>query len=243
MNEDSLAAVEFIENPEPRCAVVLLLDTSYSMNGDRIQQLNDGLRTFEEAIKQDRLASLRVEVALITFGGEVRTLDMREGGTRDLSDQEAAQNGFVAAGEFQAPLLVAQGNTPMGAAMSRALRLLRLRKEIYKDNSVEYYRPWILLLTDGAPTDPWDWAAREARDEEQRKGVVIYPIGVGSDADMTTLSQFSSTYPPLLLRGLAFRELFQWLSASLSAVSGSSPTGGQVKLPPPNPWAVVDTSH
>ncbi len=237
MDEDRFAEVEFIDNPEPRCPVVLLLDTSYSMRGERIQQLNEGLRTFEAAIKQDRLASLRVEVALVTFGGEVATLDVREGGTRDLSDEEAALNGFVAAGEFQAPRLRESGNTPMGAAMSHALHLLRRRKEVYKRNGIDYYRPWILLVTDGGPTDYWMSAAQEARMEEQRNGVTIFPIGV-AEADMATLGQFS-TRSPLMLRELAFGELFQWLSKSLQAASGSKP-GDQVALAPVG-WASVGT--
>jgi uncharacterized protein with von Willebrand factor type A (vWA) domain len=32
--------VEFAENPEPRCPCVLLLDTSNSMSGKRIDELN-----------------------------------------------------------------------------------------------------------------------------------------------------------------------------------------------------------
>jgi hypothetical protein len=37
-------AVEFAENPEPRCACVLLLDTSGSMAGEKIDSLNEGLK-------------------------------------------------------------------------------------------------------------------------------------------------------------------------------------------------------
>ena len=34
--------VEFVDNPEPRCPCVLLLDVSGSMTGSRIQALNNG---------------------------------------------------------------------------------------------------------------------------------------------------------------------------------------------------------
>ena len=42
--------VEFVENPEQRCPVILLLDTSYSMNGAPIAELNEGLNTLREEL-------------------------------------------------------------------------------------------------------------------------------------------------------------------------------------------------
>ena len=39
--------VEFTDNPEPRCACVLLLDTSGSMHGSPIRALNEGIRAFQ----------------------------------------------------------------------------------------------------------------------------------------------------------------------------------------------------
>ena len=62
------SAVEFAENPEPRCACLLLLDNSGSMSGAPIQQLNEGLRAFQEDLSADALASKRVEVGIVTFG-------------------------------------------------------------------------------------------------------------------------------------------------------------------------------
>ncbi|MBI4333722.1 MAG: SUMF1/EgtB/PvdO family nonheme iron enzyme [Chloroflexi bacterium] len=57
-------AVEFAENPEPRCLCVLLLDTSGSMQGNAVASLNEGLRAFKkEDLIKDPLASRRVEVA------------------------------------------------------------------------------------------------------------------------------------------------------------------------------------
>ena len=59
---------DFVANPEPRCPCLLLLDTSGSMHGRPIEELNAGLRVFKEELASDAMAMQRVEVALITFG-------------------------------------------------------------------------------------------------------------------------------------------------------------------------------
>ncbi|MDQ4078060.1 MAG: VWA domain-containing protein [Chloroflexota bacterium] len=237
MVHELLEQAEFVENPEPRCPLVLLLDTSGSMSGQPIAELNKGLQELERALKKDRLASLRVEVALITFGGSVQLLDPRGHGTLPLDAGQA----FITADSFRPPQLQAGGDTPMGEAVRNGLRLLRERKETYKQNGIEYYRPWIFLLSDGHPTDAgWEAAASEANAEEARKGVMFFTVGV-ENADMQKLARFSTERTPLKLRGLAFEELFNWLSRSLSAVSHSNP--GDLAPLPPVGWAQIDTSH
>lgn len=58
----------FAENPENRCPCLLLLDTSGSMQGPPIAELNAGLMQFRDELLSDSMAAKRVEVAIITFG-------------------------------------------------------------------------------------------------------------------------------------------------------------------------------
>ena len=244
MTDQSLAfpqleQVEFEQNPEPRCPVALLLDTSGSMAGKAIAELNAGLKEFEQTLKNDNLAALRVEIAVLTFGGKVQALDVTGGGQKGIPFD--AHQAFVTADRFQAPTLDAQGETPMGEAVQRAMALVQERKEIYKQASLDYFRPWVFLITDGRPTDNgWETVADQARQEGGRKGLSFYAVGV-EGADLKTLARFSDQRPPVKLKGLAFRELFTWLSKSLSTVANSQP-GQQAPLPPVG-WAAVDTSH
>ena len=53
---------------------MLLLDTSGSMQGAKIDALNQGLRVLKSELSQDPLASQRVEIAIVTFDSEVRTV-------------------------------------------------------------------------------------------------------------------------------------------------------------------------
>jgi uncharacterized protein YegL len=219
MSENHLEQVEFdSSNPEPRCACVLLLDTSTSMAGAPIYQLNEGLSVFQHELQRDELAAMRVEVAVVTFGGQV-----------------TIQQDFVSAHQFKAPTLTPSGDTPMGEAVQTALGLISRRKAVYKEHGTPYYRPWIFLLTDGQPTDEWRAAAQQVRQEESRKAVAFFAVGV-QGADMATLKQIA-VREPALLKGLQFRELFVWLSASLGAVAQSQ-LGEQVSLAERN-WSVV----
>ncbi|HUF39807.1 MAG TPA: VWA domain-containing protein [Anaerolineales bacterium] len=230
---------EFADNPEPRCPVVLCLDTSGSMKGEPVVQLNEALTQFAVELKDDALASLRVEVAVVTFGGAVRALGVHADDRGEDTGFDAGRC-FTTVDLFAPPELKAGGGTPMGEAVRKGLELLRARKEIYKQNDLDYFRPWMFLITDGKPTDQWESAAEQARLEDSRKGLLFFGIGV-EGAEMETLARFSpENRPPMKLRGLAFGELFQWLSRSLSAVAHSK-VGDQIPLPPVG-WAQVDTS-
>jgi uncharacterized protein YegL len=233
MAKKRLEQVEFADNPEPRCAVVLLLDTSRSMEGQPIRELNKGLMELDQALKSDPLASLRIEVAVITFGGTVSALDVK--GTGEYGIPFDAGKTFVTVDQFYPPMLETGGDTPMGEAVLKALSLINDRKEIYKYNGVDYFRPWIFLITDGKPNDKdWEIAAKKIVEEQERKAVLFYAVGV-EGADMNTLAEFLFESKPYRLKGLAFQELFQWLSKSLLAVVQSRPDG-QIPSPPEEGW-------
>ena len=205
---------EFADNPENRCPVILLLDTSGSMYGEPINALNRGISTFIEDVIKDTQARLSVELAIITFGDTVKL----------------AQD-FITVDEFNPPKLEASGVTPMGEAMEKALILLETRKRVYKENGIGYYRPWIFLITDGAPTDNWQIPAEMVREAEAQKRCLFFTVAV-EGADMDKLKQIApSDRPPVVLNGLDFRALFQWLSTSMKRVSGGK-VGEAVALPP-----------
>lgn len=209
---------EFSMNPEHRVACLLLLDTSGSMAGDPIRQLNEGLASFRADMLADSLTAKRAEIGIITFGPvkieiEFQTVDV-----------------------FNPPIFDAGGDTPMGSAIETGLRMLNDRKSAYKRSGIKYFRPWIFLITDGAPTDHWQHAASLVHQGEVERAFVFRAIGV-EGADFEVLRKISPpTREPLKLKGLMFSEFFQWLSSSLGTVSRSNP-GEEHMVALPNPTA------
>ena len=228
--EDS---IEVAHPEQPHCATVLLLDTSSSMQaGNKIGQLNDGLRLFKDEVAGDELARKRVDLAVVTFGGTV-----------------AVQHDFSAIDEFEPPTLVASGDTPMGEAILRATEMIEERKREYDDRGIDYYRPWIFMITDGEPTDmgpgdaQWTKAVGAVHEGEAGKKFMFFAVGV-EPADMDTLAQIAPpNRGPVQLRPGRFKEMFEWLSRSQARVSAST-VGDQVDLEDPtgpNGWATVST--
>jgi uncharacterized protein YegL len=212
MEQTPFGEPDLAKNPEPRCPCLLLLDVSASMGGRAIAELNAGLVTFKDELAADALAAKRVEVAVVTFGGTVQTLC-----------------DFTTADLFTPPTLVANGETPMGAAIEVGLDLVQTRKEVYRTNGLGYFRPWVFMITDGAPTDPWQGAAERVRQSETAKALSFFAVGV-ENANFDVLNQIS-VRKAVKLDGLRFRDLFVWLSASQKSVSRSK-AGETVDLPP-----------
>lgn len=224
MNEQTPfgAAIEFAENPENRCPCVLVLDVSASMSGAPIRELQQGLKQYADELLSDSIARKRVEVAIITFGDSVRT-----------------ESAFSTADSLLMPQLTANGVTPMAGALLEAVRMVEERKAEYRSHGVQFYRPWIILITDGAPTDGdslWATAVTELKRVTDQKGCTLFVVGV-TGADFAKLGELPAMNGPQKLDGTRFKDMFLWLSQSQKAVSRSSP-GDQIALPAPQ-WTIT----
>ena len=209
---------DLVVNPAPRCPCMLVLDASSSMRGSRIDELNRGVSQFVSELKSDDVAASSVEIGVVTFGHQVEQVQPLTC-VDDIIDV-----GRVDAG----------GMTPMGEAVELAIQKL----EQYQQNGVSYYQPWLVLMTDGEPNDHWQAAAQKLKNLAQTKKMVVLCIGIGEDANLSLLSEFSAM-PPKQLYGLKFKEFFLWLSQSMMRVSASTP-GDSIRLPSTQSWDSLD---
>jgi uncharacterized protein YegL len=206
---------ELLLNPTNRIAIALCLDSSGSMSGEPMKELNQGVQLFFEALKADPVANASAEVAIISFSNNAETVLDFQG-----------LDGLI-----NPPLINSTGGyTNLGEGVDMALDILEKRKHEYQTAGVDYFQPWLVLMTDGCPTTDVHLrsAPRTCNMEDQGK-LVVFPIGIGSGADLKTLSMFSKKRSPLQLRGLNFHQFFEWLSKSVVRVSQSRP-GEKINL-------------
>lgn len=240
---------DLVNNPTPRVPICLCLDTSGSMGaveGDciytgetvyddgvlwniveggksRISELQLGIEEFYKAIKEDEIAVYAAEICIVTFNDSAKCI-------MDFDNIERQKEIL----EFEA-----EGDTAMGEGVNLALDLLEQRKKEYKDKGVDYYQPWLILMTDGAPNGNNSELVRAIQRTTKlvnERKLTVFPIGIGNEADMSILNSFSPKRSALKLQGLKFREFFAWLSQSVSKTSQSIP-GENVKLDPIKEWA------
>lgn len=197
---------ELVDNPSARLPVCLALDTSGSMAGQPIAELRAAITAFYDAIRRDEMAYITADIAVVKFGGDVQ----------ELSDFSGVDS--------QPPInLVASGNTPMGEAVSRCLTLLDDRKRVLSQMGVDYFQPWLVLMSDGAPTDDISGALMQCGELIRNRKLTVLSIGIGVSADLNTLTMFSSSGTALRIGETDLTKFFQWLSKSVSSVSMSNP--------------------
>lgn len=241
-NNMLLRVQDLVNNPTPRVPICLCLDTSGSMGaveGDctptgetvyedgrewtivtggtsRIAELQEGINLFYEAIRDDEIAVYSAEICIVTFNTRAQCV-------MDFANIER---------QGEIPELEASGDTSMGEGVNLALDLLEKRKQEYRDKGVDYYQPWLVLMTDGVPNGSvlqFEEAVRRITEMTSNKKLTVFPIAIGDEADISALARLSPNRSPLKLQGLKFREFFAWLSQSVSKTSQSTP-GENVKL-------------
>ncbi len=205
------------DNPTPRIPVCLCLDVSSSMAGAPIEELNKALKSFYKAIYDSEDARYSAEISIVTFG-----------------DKAEVASGFKLVNQKTSIELVANGRTVIGTAINKALDLLDERKKIYKETGTPYYQPWLIVMTDGCSygedLDVLYASIKKCNNLEINSRIVVFPIGIGPEADFVILNKFSTRHRAFKINNLKFEEFFEWLSQSISIVS-SSQTGETINIP------------
>lgn len=217
MSANNPFQAEAVQNYSQKCCVALVLDTSSSMEGQGISQLNKGIQAFFDEIRADT-ANLgqKLEIGVISFNSTVERI----------SEPKLAE--FI-----DIPELAAEGTTKMVDGVLEGISMVRQRKDWYKSTGQRYYRPWVIMITDGAPDDDQRahllGLASEIEQGMAKKEFCFMAIGVDG-ADISVLQTISnSEIPPRMITGLKFAAFFKWLSSTIADVAKGQSVSDAVK--------------
>jgi uncharacterized protein YegL len=193
-----------ISASEPHMALAFLLDTSLSMGGEPIRELNAGLNRFKAEVCKSKQTRDILDIAIIEFNSEHRVVQQ-----------------FVPIEYMKKVNLDAGGGTYMTRAIAKALDMVTERSRFYRRSGSEPYKPWIILVSDGAPSDGIRDIAKRIKDMEANQMLSFRSLGV-EGYDSKALHTLSGPKVMKLI-GTDFTSFFDWVDKSMRAISQSSP--------------------
>ena len=120
-----------------------------------------------------------------------------------------------------APQLSAFGLTPIGEAVNMSLGLLEERKKQYRTAGTTFYRPWLVIMSDGKPEgsshSELSLAKETVHEYAIKKKVVPISVSIGEveqEAKDTLRELGDGLFLPL--KEGKFLDFFRWLHASVS---------------------------
>jgi uncharacterized protein YegL len=186
-----------------RLPIHLLLDVSESMVGEPIKAMEAGITELLGALRQDPMALESVYLAVHGFAGKARTLVP-----------------LIDLINFRPIPLPLGGGTSLGAGLDLLMDDLERTTVPTTAEAKGDWRPMVILLTDGAPTDNPTAAITRWKSDFTPKGINLIAFSVGDQADLRVLKQL--TEHVLILKDAdpnSIASLFKWVSSSISTQS------------------------
>lgn len=209
---------DLIYNTSTRIPVCICIDTSGSMRlkdkteFSRIERVRDGIKELFKEILADNQTKNSAEIAIVTFNETANVV-----------------RNFKLVGQDEKVQRISTGSKgDLGIGVLESLKILNARKQLYKENGVDYYQPVLIIMSDGCPTgDDAAYHAHEAEEEvldlESNNKLTIIPIFIGTNADQSskgfqTLQKFSKVNTVCPVGAKKYLVFFRLLSKSFSQV-------------------------
>lgn len=189
-----------MQKPRP-LPVIVAVDRSGSMSTNgKIDALNIALKDFINSIKGEDTA-IDIKIALFSFGENEAKCELPLTSVDDIDPDLYSFS--------------ALGRTPMG-------QVFKLIKDMIEDKSIvssRSYKPTLVLLTDGIPTDDYMESMTNLINEGRSSKSFRIAMAIGDDADKNMLASFVSS-PELLVTGDSARDIkkfFRFVTMSVTS--------------------------
>ncbi|WP_200953979.1 VWA domain-containing protein [Massilia sp. Root351] len=189
-----------IAKPRP-LPVIVLADASGSMSENgKIEALNHALADMVKTFASEARVRAEIQVGLITFGG--RQAELYE----PLTPAHQIQN---------LPAIQAAGATPLGQALALVTALLEDQERIPSRS----YRPVLVLVSDGLPTDEWEPALAALEKSERASKATRMAMVIGDEADGQVLARFANDREAPVFRAHQARDIHRFFQAVTMSVA------------------------
>lgn len=196
--------------------VIVLADVSGSMSANgKIEALNDAIKAMVESFADEDRSRAEIHVAVVAFG---------KGGAR-------LHQPLRPSAEIRWETVGAAGNTPMGAAFELVREMIEDPAQI----PARAYRPSIVLISDGEPTDDWEEPLSRLLASERAAKATRFALGVGDDADPSMLAKFLADPSARVYsahEGRQIKNFFRWVTMSVTQRTRSSNPNSVVAIDP-----------
>lgn len=199
--------IQQFTHAEPRpLPVIILADISGSMAADgKIDSLNTAVAEMVSTFRVEEAGTASIQVAIVTFGDQ---------GAKVHTPLTPAEH--LALSDFQA-----EGRTPMGQAFALLTQMLEDR-EIIPGRA---YRPTLVLISDGIPTDEWEEPLNDLLASPRATKATRFAMAIGTDACRETLEKFLGDSAHGVFEAHEAREIskfFKWVTMSVTSRTRST---------------------
>lgn len=155
--------------------IFFLIDTSGSMKGTKMGELNAVMEELIPEIRRVGEADTDVKIAVLTFSTSVMWMYSEP----------------ISIEEFEWTRLRADGVTSMGAAFKELN--IRMSRNSFLNSPSLSFAPVIFLMTDGYPSDDYKEGLTALQQNSWYKYGLKTALGIGKEADDEMLAEFTGT--------------------------------------------------
>ncbi len=155
--------------------IFFLIDTSGSMKGTKMGELNTVMEELVPEIRKVGEADTEVKLAVLTFSTDVKWMYSEP----------------IAIEDFEWARLTAKGVTSMGAAFKELNT--RMSRNSFLNSPSLSFAPVIFLMTDGYPSDDYKEGLKELSTNSWYKFGLKAALGIGNEANDDMLAEFTGS--------------------------------------------------
>lgn len=166
-----------------------------------MDKVHEAIENFYSAILDDDISSDSCEIAIVTF-----------------NDTPSVFDGFSSVEEKKKPKFypVPKSNTNISSAISLSLEVIEERKREYEKNKISYYKPWLVIFSDGHSSDDVSLIKKElSRLEDENLLYVCTVLLTDSEGVVNSLKGFSKGEPIKCREPNEIKGFFDFLSRSI----------------------------